>query len=168
MLELPPIPTTMDGLHPLMVHIPIGLLLVAPLFVLIGAALRGRGRPYLISAFLLMILGTSATFIVVASGEAAARLVERTPEINSVLARHEQMAETTRLVFSILTVVFAGILVAPSLFPRAPDCIFSFALPLLFLVFYMFGMLALINTGHHGGRLVHEFGVRTLVISAPR
>lgn len=168
MFELPPIPTTLDALHPLIVHIPIGLLLIAPLFVVIGAAMRSKGHPYLIAAFLLMAIGTAATFVAVPSGEAAGRLVERTPEINAVLEDHEELAETTRLVFSILTLVFAGILLAPAFFPRTPDFVFSSALPLLFLLFYAFGAVVLINTGHHGGQLVHEFGVKAIVASASK
>ncbi len=45
MIDLPPLPTW-DGIHPLVVHFPIALLLVAPLLVLLAAALapaRGRG-----------------------------------------------------------------------------------------------------------------------------
>ena len=49
MIEFPPIPSW-DGLHPLIIHFPIVLLLVAPVLVLIGALLAPeKGRPLLLS-----------------------------------------------------------------------------------------------------------------------
>jgi len=38
MLHFPPIPNW-DALHPLIIHFPIALLLIAPIFVVVGAAL---------------------------------------------------------------------------------------------------------------------------------
>ena len=52
-----------NQIHPLMVHFPIALLMVAPVFVLLGAVLRdARGRNMLFSALLIMCLGTAGTF----------------------------------------------------------------------------------------------------------
>ena len=52
MIQMPPIPSW-DGLHPLIIHFPIALLLVAPLLVLIGALLKPeKGRPVLYVALL--------------------------------------------------------------------------------------------------------------------
>lgn len=166
MLELPPIPTW-DGLHPLIIHFPIVLLMIAPLFVLIGAALAPqKARPFLIAAFILMVLGTGSTFFAVATGEAAGRLADRTPEINPVLQHHEELAERTRLSFTILTVVFAAILAIP-LALRRESRTYTTLLPLVFLLFYSAAMLFLVNTAHNGGRLVHEFGVQALVGGPP-
>lgn len=163
MIQFPPIPAW-DALHPLVVHFPIALLLVAPLFILIGALLRPeKGRVYLVSALLLMALGTGAIFVALETGEAAAKLAERTPEINAVLERHEQLAEATRVGFAVLSVIFAAILLLPRLLRRSSPWLVSRALPLIFLVLYGAGMLLLVNTAHNGGRLVHEFGVRALV-----
>lgn len=166
MAVFPPLPNW-HGLHPLVVHFPIALLLTAPLFVALGA-LRGReGKPLLISALVLMSLGTIGTFVAVATGEAAGRVAERTPEINAVLERHEELAEATRITFSILTVVFAAIVVAPSVFRRIPPRLVSIALPFLFLLFYAGAALLLANTAHNGGRLVHDLGVKALVAATP-
>ena len=61
MIALPPIPTW-EGLHPLVVHFPIALLLVAPWLVLLGALLApSRGRPWLFAALTLLALGTAGT-----------------------------------------------------------------------------------------------------------
>jgi hypothetical protein len=77
MFQLPPIPSW-AGLHPLMIHFPIALLLVAPLFIVAGAILSPRkSRPAMMAALLLMVLGTVSIFVAVESGEAAGRIAER-------------------------------------------------------------------------------------------
>jgi len=163
MFEFLPVPTW-DSLHPLVVHLPIGLLLVAPVFILLGALLSpARGKPYLVAAWVLMLLGTLSTFVAVGTGEAAGRLVDRTPAISAVLEHHEELAEQTRMTFSILTVVFGVVLVAPKLLRKEWGRIYSTVLPLIILCVYVGGMALLANTGHNGGRLVHEFGVHALV-----
>lgn len=165
MVEFPPLPSW-DGLHPLIVHFPIALLLVAPLFVILGMVLR-HGRPFLWTTLLLMAIGTAATFVAVSTGEAAGKLAERTPEINAVLEHHEELAETTRVVFTVLTVIFAAILVVPAAFRRQPGRVVKVILPLVFLVCYGAGVILLANTAHNGGRLVHELGVQALTSAAP-
>jgi uncharacterized membrane protein len=163
MIQFPPIPAW-DALHPLIVHFPVALLLVAPLFIMIGALLQPeKGRVYLFSALILMALGTSAVFMALETGEAAAKLTERTPEINTVLEHHEQLAETTRMAFSALTVIFAAIILLPGRLRRSPRWLAGRALLLLFLLAYGAGMLLVVNTAHNGGRLVHEFGVKAMV-----
>ena len=161
MLELPRLPSW-DGLHPLIVHFPIALLLVAPLFVVLGMTLR-RNRPFLWAALLLMAIGTAATFIAVSTGEAAGRLADRTPEIKAVLEHHEELAETTRVVFTVLTVIFAAIVIVPTAVLRLHTRTVTVVLSLAFLVCYGAGVLLLVNTAHNGGRLVHELGVQALV-----
>jgi uncharacterized membrane protein len=167
MIQFPPIPAW-DALHPMIVHFPIALLLVAPLFVGIGVLLQPEtGRRYLVSALILMALGTAAVFVALETGEAAAKLAERTPEINAVLEHHEELAEATRVVFSVLTVIFAAMLFLPRLLRRSSGWLVSRALPLVFLVLYGAGMLLLVNTAHNGGRLVHEFGVKAMMAPGP-
>src|SRR5581483_1632849 len=119
MIQFPPIPAW-DAFHPLIVHFPIALLLVAPLFIVMGALLQPeKGRAYMFAALILMAVGTSAVFVALETGEAAAKLAERTPEINAVLEHHEQLAELTRVVFSALTVLLAAILLLPRLLRRS-------------------------------------------------
>jgi uncharacterized membrane protein len=162
MIELPPIPTW-DGLHPLIVHFPVALLLLAPVFVIIGLAARRRGMPYLLSALLLMAIGTVAAYVAVESGEAAARLAERSPQVNPVLEHHEELAERTRLIFTLLTAVFAGLLLVRRLAGDRLGRVPFTGIVVLFLVIYGGGMVNLANTAHNGGRLVHEFGLRSLM-----
>jgi len=167
MLDAPPIPP-LDGLHPLVVHFPIALLLVAPLLIVVGLLLRPeKGRSFLVAALLLMVLGTAGSFLAVASGEAAAKLAERGGPVDAMLEHHEEMAETVRMVFTVLTLVFATILLVPSLVRRPLGRGVTASLLVVFLAFYGAGALLLANTAHAGGRLVHEFGVTALLAPSP-
>ncbi len=165
MFGLPPLPSW-DGLHPLIIHFPIALLFVAPLFVVLGIVLR-RSRLFLWAALLLMAIGTAGTFFAVSTGEAAGKLADRTPQVAAVLERHEELAETTRIIFTALTLVFAGIVAAPAAFRQLRGAAFRIVLPLFFLLFYGAGVVVLAHTAHNGGRLVHELGVQALMAPSP-
>lgn len=163
MFQLPPVPGW-SGFHPLVVHFPIALLLVAPLFVVLGIVLpRAKTRPYLMTALLLMILGTISLFVAVETGEAAGHLAASTPQIKAVLDQHEALAETAEIIFSGLTVILAAILFIPALLHRDLSRRRLAASVMLFLVLYGAGAVVLANTAHAGGRLVHELGVRATV-----
>ena len=166
MIETPPMPSW-DGLHPLIVHFPVALLLVAPLFVLLALVWQTHRRGLFVAALLLMVLGTASTFVAVSTGEAAGKLADRSPEVNAVLSHHEELAESTRAVFTVLTLVFAGLVFAPVLLRREVGEATTVALAVLFLLVYGAGALVLSNTAHNGGRLVHELGVRSLMPSLP-
>lgn len=166
MVEFPPIPTW-DGLHPLIVHFPIALLLVAPVFVVLALVWQRHHSVLMVSALLLMALGTATSYLAVSTGEAAGKLADRTPEVNRVLSHHEELAERTRLVFTVLTVVFAGLVVGPVVFRRQLSRAPTVVLSLLFLGVYGAGTVVLVNTAHNGGRLVHELGVHSMMPAAP-
>lgn len=156
---LPPIPSWSE-VHPLIIHFPIVLLLVAPLFILAAMAMNSqKARPYLIAALVLMLLGTVSTFIAVSSGEAAAEIADRTIAVSQVLERHETLAQTTRVVFTILTLIFATVLFLPRIMKREMGTVAQRTLLLAFLLLYGAGSVVLVNAAHNGGRLVHEFGV---------
>lgn len=163
MLQLPPLPSW-DALHPLIIHFPIVLLLLSPLFIAIGAALRPpKGQPFMIAALLVLLLGTASLFVAVSTGEAAGELAERGGAVNAVLESHETLAEQTRVVFAGLSVILLGMFALPRLLHRQQTRLFSTILPLSFLALYSVGILFLVNTAHAGGRLVHEFGVHAMV-----
>ena len=162
MQALPQIPNWSE-LHPLVIHFPIALLLVAPLFVIAGILMNPKkGRQFLIAAFFLMLLGTAGTFMAIATGEAAGEVAQRTTAISAVLERHEDLAETTRIIFSVLTIIFSTILFLPRLLKRETTTAVARILPLAFLLFYGAGTVVLVNTAYNGGRLVHEFGIRAI------
>ena len=160
MLTLPPLPAW-DALHPLVVHFPIALLLIAPLFIVIGAVSKPeRGFPLLLSALILMVLGTASTFVAAASGHAAGELLEAMPQAKTTLEQHEDLAQITQIVFSALTLIFAAILFVPRLLHQEPTRVVAIVLPTVFLVFYATGAILLANTAHQGGRLAHELEVK--------
>jgi len=164
MLTLPPIPSW-QAIHPLIVHFPIALLLIAPLFIVLGVVRKPeRSFPFLLVALILMALGTVSTFVAASSGEAAGELTENMPQAKAVLEQHQELAETTEIAFSALTLIFASILFVPRLLKRAPTRAISMVLPLVFLIFYATGAVLLTNTAHQGGRLVHEIGVRAQML----
>ncbi|HQX54454.1 MAG TPA: hypothetical protein PLP07_00905 [Pyrinomonadaceae bacterium] len=154
----PPIPTW-EGLHPIIVHFPIALLMIAPVIIILGLLMPKNGRAVLISAFVLMLIGTIATFVAVSTGDAAGELAEHVPNVKSVLEEHEELAETTQTVFAALTTIFGVMLFAPMIFKKELSRKIVIPLNVAFLVFYGAGVVLLMNTAHQGGRLVHEFGV---------
>lgn len=159
MVHLPTLPDW-NGLHPLIVHFPIALLLVAPLFVLLGATLSPeRGRAFLLSALILMAIGTASIFVATETGEAAGKLAGEAPQIKLVLEQHQELAETTRVLFLVLTVAFATLLLLSKLQRRELSRTFTASLLAAFLLLYSTGALFLANTAHQGARLVHELGV---------
>jgi uncharacterized membrane protein len=163
MPQFPPIPTW-DSLHPMIIHFPIVLLLVSPLFLLISAALPlPKGRPYMLVALLLLLLGTGSLFLAAASGEAAGRLAERGGPVDAVLESHEDLATQSEIIFSVLSVVLLGLLALPKILRRGETRLTTTWMPLSFLVLYCVGILFVINTAHAGGRLVHEFGVHAII-----
>lgn len=163
---MPPLPSW-DGLHPLVVHFPIALLLVAPIFVILGLVVPQLWKGFALAALALMALGTLGAFVAVATGEAGAGLVERTEAISKVLEQHEDLAETARTVFVVLTIIFAAIVLAPMALRSTLKPAVNAALNAAFLLLYAFGALLLANAAHEGGRLVHEYGVQALTAQGP-
>jgi uncharacterized membrane protein len=157
-----PIPTW-EAAHPLLVHFPIALLMVVPIFLVIGLVARDRGRPYFVASLVLMAMGTIGTFLAVASGEAGEDAAERVPAAEATLERHEELGELTRNVFAVLTVIYGAVLFGPLLLKKSPPRGLATVGTYAFLVAYAAGLALLANTGHLGGQLVHEHGVRAAV-----
>lgn len=157
--SLPP-PT---GLHPLVIHFPIALLLVAPLLILLSLVMKRQRVGLGAAALVLMVLGTAAAFVAVYTGNLAGELAERTPQVSATLERHEELAETSRTVFALLTGMFAVMFGAPLVRRREWSNGLYVALSLVFLVFYAGGTLTLVNAAHLGGQLVHRYGVHAML-----
>ena len=159
---LPPWPGW-DGLHPLVIHFPIALLLVAPLFVLLAVVLPKHAQALSASALLLLALGTVSAVVSVETGEAAGELVEHSEAVDAVLLEHAELAETTRNVFAALTLLYAAVLGVPLVVRKLGQPKFRLATNLVMLVLLAAASLLVVNTGHLGGRLVHELGVRAIM-----
>ncbi|MBK8316106.1 MAG: hypothetical protein IPL01_19700 [Acidobacteria bacterium] len=155
----PPIPAW-DSIHPLVVHFPIALLMIAPILVVIGLLWQKQSRGLYIAALVLMVIGTIGAFVAVSSGQAGEGMAEKIAGAEAILHQHEELAETTRTIFAALTLIFAAILFAPRLFKRELGGKINALVMAAFLIFYLAGTVVLANTAHQGGRLVHEMGVR--------
>lgn len=159
MSPLPALPSW-DALHPSVIHFPIALLLVAPVLIVVSLFVRSA-RPWAIAALVVMAIGTAGAYLSVATGEAAGELAERGGAVvRAAVERHEEMAETTRNVFTALTVMFAMLVLAPVVTRRPLARGVSVVATVIFLALYGGGALVLVNAAHQGGLLVHEYGVR--------
>lgn len=163
MLQFPSIPSW-DAMHPLLVHFPIVLLLMSPVFVLIAAVLRpAKHRPYMTVALIMLLLGTASLYLAAYSGEDAAELADRNGGANAVLATHESLASTSKIVFMGFSMAYVVLFAWPWISQQPQGRISTTAAPLVFLALYSVGVVYLINTAHAGGRLVHEFGVHAMM-----
>jgi len=154
-----------DLLHPLIVHFPIALLSVLPVLIVLGLFSKNSSKAFYFSALILMVIGTVTAYLAYSSGRAAGELVDRTPEISAVLARHKEFAKYTRFFFTVLTATFA---VQLFVFPRISkkwivgSSLFSLQV-VVFLAVYMVAVLLVMNTAHQGGMLVHQYGVHAVL-----
>jgi uncharacterized membrane protein len=158
-----PMPSSWDAVHPVIVHFPIGLLLIVPLFLALGAVPGRLQRGYAWSAFLLMLTGSAAAWAAVSSGGAARELVTLTEELTPVLLEHERLAELSAKLFSALTLVYGAIMTLPGLFKKEGLGRLNLIVSLLYLGVYLVCCYWLVWAGHFGGWLVHEFGVRAML-----
>lgn len=162
MNPLPPMPSW-DGAHPILVHLPIGVLVFVPALLLIAALDAKRRKVWACSALVAMLFGTLFAFLAVMSGEEAGEHVALSAQAEAVLEHHEELGETVRTGFAVLTGLFAAILLVGVYVKKKwarPAVAVASA---LFGLAYLYALTLLANTGHEGGRLVHEFGVHAPV-----
>ncbi|HEX8297660.1 MAG TPA: DUF2231 domain-containing protein [Rubricoccaceae bacterium] len=95
------------NLHPLAVHFPLVLLLLAAGVAVLYAAF---GRPvWRLAALALFALGTVGTFAAQQTGETMEHEMEGEPIVDAVLGTHERMADYTLWAAIVATVVFGGL-----------------------------------------------------------
>lgn len=166
MFQIPQLPPW-DAMHPLVIHFPIVLLLIAPLIILASAIVpAAKSLSYKVIALAMLLLGTASLFMAASSGEEAAEFADRAGGVETVLSQHQGMAERCEIAFSILTGLYVLMLVGRR-FLRWPESrAWNLGTAGAFLVPYAFGLLMLVNTAHAGGRLVHEYGVHAMVPTA--
>ena len=161
-LPTPPPTPPWEGMHPLVVHFPIALLLFAAVFVVLAIIVPKRGWWFSVSALILLIGGTAGAFVAISTGEAARDVVEEgEDEMFEVMQQHEDMMEQTRNVFVALTVIYAGIVVLPLLAKSLQSLKFAMPANLIFLAALMGANLLMASGAHLGGRLVHQYGVKS-------
>lgn len=161
-MDIPPIPSW-EAAHPIVVHFPLGLLLVAPVLVVLSLLVPKLRRGIALSALAVMALGAAGATVAVASGEAAEEAVEDSAEAlgaKDLLHDHEEGGETARVVFLVLTAGYGVLVIVPVARGKEMARKADLGLHAAFLALYAVGCLHLAYVGHLGGRLVHEKGVR--------
>ncbi len=161
---MPPLPPP-EGMHVLVVHFPIALLNVAALFVLIGA-LTGF-RSMMVSALILMGLGLAGVYVSISTGDAAYNVMEpgeydeEGDDPYDVAELHIAKANQARNWFTGLTATYAVLLLLTAFTKKFGGMFPRIVLHLVFLAIWAYPLMVLANAAHEGGRLVHEFGVRS-------
>lgn len=145
-----------SDIHPAVIHFPIVLLFIAPLFLLIGAIFNKQD--FKTTFLILLFLGTLSILVAVATGEAAG---EKITVINDALLEtldnHESAGELSRTLFIILSI---AAIAWHFLRNHLPSKIKSIAI-FFFLCLYGFGLVILSTAAHHGGGLVHHHGIHS-------
>ena len=163
MFGLPPLPPY-EGLHPLVVHFPIGILLIAWLPMLIALIDKKRRHTWFASAAMLLIVGTTACFAATITGEAADEIIgATTDQVSTAIHEHEETAETARNLFIAATIVFLAVWITGAKISDKKKPMVAVAGGALVVASYVVAALALANAGHLGGLLVHEYGIQAPV-----
>lgn len=137
------------SLHRAFNEFPVLFLLAAPIFVLLGIALKERGRTFLVVALILMVLGTAFLMVAVTTGGKAQLVAPPASEDRSILQEHRQFAENARDTLMVATVVFCSLfLFFRQLHFRVVEV--PAGLSIAFLAFYALGIFALLEAARHG------------------
>jgi|GEM_PF-1579151 len=136
----------MPPLHPILVHFPIGLVIVATLLELIGRAID---KPALHRAALVnLVAGTIMGVPTILAGLAAADEVFTTDPAHEIVEVHETLAFIT-----------GGLLVLLSLWAILGFKRWGDRAPVLFVIIMVLAMISIGATGYFGGELVYKHGV---------
>lgn len=159
-----------NALHVLIVHFPIGMLLVAvPVLLILALLFPKAGRQFVWATAVILVVGTASAYLAVQTGAAAGDLAEdqgakADPVIYQALEHHEQLADQTRLAYTVLTVAFLLFLFTPLVMRRQLNPALNAFFLALFLAASAAAGLLLANTGHAGGLLVHEHGITAKLV----
>lgn len=158
MFALPSVPSW-DALHPGVSHFPIVLLVVAPVFLVVGLISPARRESCLALALWFTAAGTLAVYLSAATGDAAREVAQKTPEVVKAIEAHESAGSVVRAAFTVLTLGLAALRYGPRVVkkPLAPAT--AAVLTCVLLALYGVASLPLYNAAHSGGVLVHKLGV---------
>lgn len=155
---LPQLPTW-ETAHPLVVHLPIGVLAVVPLFAVWAMVAGGNRRTVGWVVMLLMLIGTTGTVIAAKSGTHAMEVAEAGMAGN-FMDQHADMGELARNWFLWVAAGYAAITILSTIIKDKLKRKYWIGAHAVWLGAFGAAFLVLANAGHMGGRLVHEFGVR--------
>jgi uncharacterized membrane protein len=162
MAQLPMVPGW-DGIHPLLIHFPLTLFFLAPVFVLFASLTKGTTRhTFLISALTVMLFGITSIYAAFESGQTAAASVTGAQELRTVIEQHHELASLARSSLTAATLLSGLTLLICTRFHLQLRELTG-VLPLGSIAFYALGLFWLINAAYQGERLVHEFGLGSIV-----
>lgn len=162
---MPPLPPW-EGLHPLVVHFPIGVYLASIVLALAGAVFRGRRATWLWACVAMLAVATGGAFLATMTGEAAADIVGASSEaLGQAVHEHEEAGELARNLFVVTLALGSGLALASS--RPGPKRPLVLPLAVLFALAWAVGAVQLANAAHKGGVLVHVFGVHAPVGGPP-
>jgi uncharacterized membrane protein len=151
-------------MHVLLVHFPIALLAFTPVMILAAIVFRKWGRQFAAAAGFVLVAGTIAAQVAVLSGEAAEEFAEdmgikADQEAYELMEEHGEAGERVRNIYLVLSVLYWAYLGITGLGRRSLPLGADVAALLLFFLLTAGGALAVANTGHMGGLLVHTHGM---------
>ncbi len=149
----------LGSLHPIVVHIPIALLLVSPLFIIIDLIFKKFSREFYFCSLALLAIGTLGIICSIVTGNAAGESIEPTSEILKTLDAHVRLAERIRLGFFLLTSTLTTYIVFMKTLLKKYHLKIHQIVIILYLLAYAYHLVLLFNTAHQGGKLVHHHGI---------
>lgn len=144
------VPEWAPNVHPIVVHFPIALLIVAVLVDFL-AIVRHRYEWLLLAATGLYVLGAVTAWMAFFSGREAADGVLLPAAANPVLTEHADWAQWTASLYGVLALVRLIVIWQGWMRQKAVHLI-------LFLI-AAGGLFMLYETGDHGAQLVYQYGV---------
>lgn len=142
----------LPNIHPLLVHLPIGIIILATGSMILMLVLK-QERLFRNSLQVLLV-GTATLVVTYISGRYAVNTVMVPADANSILSNHSDFAFRLLifyLILSSLIVLFIRKKTETKLVPALTVCFLS-----------VIGMAGLGLTADYGGRLVYQFGVGTV------
>lgn len=155
---------TWTSIHPLVVHFPIALALVAP-FCWAAFILRPSFDLFEKSTLVLIWGAALGSYLAVASGEASAVAFAQ-PALDQLIEEHEELGELTRGLLTISALVLSGAFVLPrwgalGVFRKRRWALLGTRFVALAALLASAGALSV--AAHHGGQLVHKYGLHVLM-----
>ncbi len=144
------LPEWMPNIHPLIIHFPIVLIILAVILQFIALVIWKL--PYLRKITMaVFILGIMTLIFAYLSGRQAADSVLLPTIAINIVSKHADFAQWTLIYFVILTVLHLGV--------RLLKINDNKSISIVFFLMSFFGLLLVVKTADLGGQLVYKYGV---------